>query len=57
VRDNRLNLIEVTLGHDNGYAVEVNGDLRPGEQVAMNVGQAALDGELVQPVTASPSKS
>ena len=57
VRQNRLTLVEVTLGHDNGYVVEANGDLRPGEQVAMNVGEAARDGELVQPVTASPSES
>jgi len=57
VRDNRLRLIEVTLGHDNGYRVEVNGDLMPGEMVAINVGQAARDGEPVQPVATSESKS
>jgi membrane fusion protein (multidrug efflux system) len=57
VRDNRLNLVEVTLGHDNGYRVEVNGDLLPGEMIAINVGQAARDGEPVQPVAASESKS
>jgi membrane fusion protein (multidrug efflux system) len=57
VRDNRLRLIEVTLGHDNGYRVEVNGDLMPGEMVAINVGQAARDGEPVQPVAASRSKT
>jgi RND family efflux transporter MFP subunit len=57
VRNNHLKLVEVTLGHDNGYQVEVTGDLRPGEMVAMNVGQAARDGEAVQPVSASQSKS
>jgi membrane fusion protein, multidrug efflux system len=57
VRDNRLRLIEVTLGRDNGYRVEVNGDLMPGEMVAINVGQAARDGEPVQPVATSESKS
>ena len=57
VRNNHLKLIEVTLGHDNGYQVEVTGDLRPGELVAMNVGEAARDGEPVQPVAASKSKS
>ena len=57
VRDNRLKLVEVTLGHDNGYRVEVNGDLLPGEMVAINVGQAARDGEAVQPVAASASNS
>ena len=57
VRNNHLNLVEVTLGHDNGYRVEVTGALRAGDMVAMNVGQAARDGEPVQPVVASPSKS
>lgn len=55
MRDNRLNLTEVTLGHDNGYRVEVNGEILPGEMIAINPGQAARDGEAVQPVTASNS--
>jgi membrane fusion protein, multidrug efflux system len=51
VRNSRLELIAVSLGHDNGYTVEVSGDgLRPGDLVAMNVGEAAHNGELVQPV-------
>jgi membrane fusion protein (multidrug efflux system) len=57
VRDNHLRLIEVTLGHDDGYTVEVNGDLRAGEQIAVNVGEAARDGDPVQPILASPGKS
>jgi multidrug efflux pump subunit AcrA (membrane-fusion protein) len=57
VRDNHLKLVEVTLGHDDGYACEVNGDLRAGEKIAVNVGEAARDGEPVQPVENSPSKS
>ena len=57
VRDNHLKLIEVTVGHDDGYNAEVNGDLRAGEQIAVNVGEAARDGEAVQPVQSSPSKS
>ena len=57
VRDNHLKLIEVTLGHDDGYNCEVNGDLRAGEKIAVNVGEAARDGEPVQPVENSPSKS
>jgi len=57
VRDNRLNLVEVTLGHDNGYRVEVSGDIMRGEMIAINVGQAALDGEAVQPVAASENNS
>jgi membrane fusion protein, multidrug efflux system len=55
VRDNHLRLVEVTLGHDNGYKVEVNGDLQAGEMVAMNVGEAARDGEPVQPVLQTKS--
>jgi hypothetical protein len=50
VRDNHLSLVKVTLGHDNGYRVEVTGDFRVGELAAMSVGQAARDGEPVQPV-------
>ncbi len=57
VRDNHLKLVEVTLGHDDGYTCEVSGDLRPGEQIAVNVGEAARDGEPVQPVESNPSKS
>ena len=58
VRNNHLKLIEVTLGHDDGYTCEVSGDLRAGEQIAVNVGEAARDGEPVQPVESnSPSKS
>ena len=57
VRNNHLTLLEVTLGHDDGYKVEITGDLRSGDMVAMNVGQAARDGEPVQPVVASKSKS
>jgi membrane fusion protein, multidrug efflux system len=51
VRDGRLDLIAVCLGHDNGYTVDVTGDgLHPGDLVAMNVGEAAHNGELVQSV-------
>ncbi|MFZ2061630.1 MAG: efflux RND transporter periplasmic adaptor subunit [Candidatus Binatus sp.] len=57
VRENHLRLVEVTLGHDDGYTVEVNGDLRAGEQIAVNVGEAARDGEPVQPVESNASKS
>jgi membrane fusion protein, multidrug efflux system len=50
VRAHRLHLAEVQLGHDNGIDVVVSGDIRKGDLVAMNVGQAASDGEVVQPV-------
>jgi len=57
VRNNHLKLVEVTTGHDTGYTVEVSGDLRAGERIAVNVGEAARDGEPVQPVENNPSKS
>jgi membrane fusion protein (multidrug efflux system) len=50
VRENRLHLAEVHLGHDNGTEVVVAGDVHDGDLVAMSVGQAVSDGELVQPV-------
>lgn len=52
VRQNRLVLQRVTLGHDDGINVEVIGAVHQGDLVAMNVGQPARDGEPVQPVTA-----
>jgi membrane fusion protein, multidrug efflux system len=50
VRSGHLHLVEVTLGRDNGYRVEVTGDIQSGDLVAMNVGEAAREGEKVQPV-------
>ena len=52
VRDNRLNLAEVTLGFDDGRTVEVTSGIAPDDLVALNVGQAVRDGETVQPVPA-----
>ena len=50
VRKNQLHLSEVTLGYDNGQTVEVLSGINPTDKVAVNVGQAARDGENVQPV-------
>lgn len=51
VRDDRLVLIPVTLGYDNGVEVEItSGNVRQDDTVALNVGQAARDGVQVQPV-------
>jgi membrane fusion protein, multidrug efflux system len=50
VRGGHLHLVDVTLGRDNGYSVEVTGDIQSGDLVAMNVGEAAREGETVQPV-------
>jgi membrane fusion protein, multidrug efflux system len=52
VRNNRLVLVAVTLGYDNGVEVEItSGNVRRDDVVALNVGQAARDGARVQPVT------
>jgi RND family efflux transporter MFP subunit len=50
VRENHLHLIPVTLGYDNGQTVVVQGDIRNDDLVALNVGQAATDNEVVHPV-------
>ncbi len=53
VRDDRLLLVEVTLGYDNGVQVEItSGNVRANDLVALNVGQAARNGQRVIPVTA-----
>jgi membrane fusion protein, multidrug efflux system len=53
VRGSKLHLAQVSLGHDNGLDVVVNGDIHDGDLVALSVGQAVHDGEPVQPVTQS----
>lgn len=53
VRDNRLRLAEVTLGYDDGINVEITKGVIPQDVVALNVGQAASDGEPVRPMTAA----
>jgi RND family efflux transporter MFP subunit len=50
VRNNQLRLAEVRLGYDNGQMVEVISGIKQTDKVAVNVGQAARDGENVQPV-------
>jgi RND family efflux transporter MFP subunit len=56
VRDNRLKLAEVTLGYDDGVNVEVTSGVAADDMVALNVGQAARDGEPVQPMTAAQAQ-
>jgi membrane fusion protein, multidrug efflux system len=51
VRNDRLKLAEVTLGYDDGINVEVTGGVSEQDVVAINVGQAARDGERVRPIT------
>jgi RND family efflux transporter MFP subunit len=57
VRENRLHLAEVHLGHDNGVNVVVSGDVHDGDLVAMSMGQAINDGEPVQPISLNTNKS
>ena len=52
VRGGRLRLAAVTLGYDDGVDVEITEGVSDQDMVALNVGQAASDGEPVQPVTA-----
>ena len=52
VRDEHLHLVPVTLGYDNGQRVVVQGDINGNDLVALNVGQAAEEGEVVHPVYA-----
>ncbi len=53
VRNNRLHLAEVKLGYDNGVAVQVTSGIDYNDLIALNVGQAAREGEPVQPVRAN----
>jgi RND family efflux transporter MFP subunit len=50
VRDNRIHLVKVELGLDDGINCEVVRGLEGDETVALGMGQTAHDGELVQPV-------
>jgi len=57
VRESRLHLAEVHLGHDNGIDVVVSGDVHDGDLVAMSVGQAISDGEPVHPINSNSNGS
>jgi membrane fusion protein, multidrug efflux system len=50
VRQGHLRLIQVTLGYDDGQNVQILSGLNSDDVVAVNVGQAAQDGEPVRPV-------
>jgi membrane fusion protein, multidrug efflux system len=53
VRGGRLHLAAVTLGYDNGLAVEITSGIADDDIVAINVGQSVREGEVVQPVFAT----
>jgi membrane fusion protein (multidrug efflux system) len=52
VRDGHLRLAAVTLGYDNGVNVQITDGIANDDMVALNVGQAARDGDPVRPITA-----
>ena len=51
VRDNRIHLVKVTLGLDDGTNCEVIRGLSGDETVALGMGQTAREGELIRPVS------
>lgn len=53
VRNGRLKLASVTLGYDNGIDIQITDGIAPDDLVALNVGQAARDGDPVRPITAA----
>lgn len=53
VRSGRLKLAPVDLGYDDGVNVEITQGVTEQDQVAVNVGQSARDGERVRPITMS----
>lgn len=56
VRDSRLSLSPVTLGYDDGVNVEITNGVASHDQVAINVGQAARDGEVVRAIEAAQAQ-
>ena len=50
VRNSMVHLAPVTLGFDNGYAVEATSGIAMDDLIALNLGQSATEGERVQPV-------
>jgi membrane fusion protein, multidrug efflux system len=50
VRNNRIHLVKVELGLDDGINCEVTRGLEGDETIALGMGQTAKDGEVVQPV-------
>jgi RND family efflux transporter MFP subunit len=50
VSNSVVHLAPVTLGYDNGYAVEVTSGISMNDLIAVNLGQSAAEGERVQPI-------
>jgi hypothetical protein len=45
-----MHLAEATLGYDDGVNVEVTSGINDSDIVAINVGESAHEGEVVQPM-------
>jgi RND family efflux transporter MFP subunit len=52
VRDNRIHLVNVKLGFDDGLTCEISRGLKGDETVALGLGQAANEGEIIRPLMA-----
>ena len=52
VQDNRIHLVAVKLGLDDGINCEITRGLKGDETVALALGQAAVEGELIRPLMA-----
>jgi RND family efflux transporter MFP subunit len=52
VQENRIHLIAVKLGLDDGVNCEISSGLKGDETVALGLGQAVTEGELIQPLMA-----
>jgi RND family efflux transporter MFP subunit len=50
VRNSIVHLASVTLGYDNGYAVESTSGISMNDLIAVNLGQSATEGQRVQPI-------
>jgi membrane fusion protein, multidrug efflux system len=53
VSNSIVHLAQVGLGYDNGYAVEATSGVSTNDLIALDLGQAAVDGERVQAVAPS----
>jgi hypothetical protein len=52
VQDHRIHLVDMRLGLNNGINCEVTRGLKGDETVALGLGQAAVEGELIRPLMA-----
>jgi hypothetical protein len=53
VQDNRINLVDVKLGLDDGINCEIIRGMKGNETIALGLGQAATEGELIRPLMAT----